>query len=425
MLSASATPARKAIFTTMLRVPIGQAEPGMRLAMRVLHPQRGNLLLNEGLPLDALLIRRLAELEVTEIWIEYPGAEQIRQYISPTLLVQQSQLVTTIAEMIDRVQRESYADLDFERYRKTIQGMIEALVSEPLSAAYIMELGGAAGSDLRHASEVCLLSVLLGLKLQGYLIEQRKRLLPRDARDVVSLGMGAMLHDIGKALLDPDVRDRYERERDQTDPHYREHVTLGHRMLSGAIASSAVGVVLHHHQHFDGSGFPASPGIDGALRGLAGEDIHVFARIACVANHFDRLRRPPSGQVQPRVRVLHAMLGTNLAARFDPVILAMLPAVVPAYPPGSIVRLSNDARAVVVHWHTEAPCQPTVQTLEDPTLPSHELTLAQIANNMPCGRTIDLRQEPELRVIEHDGQNVSADNFRLIQPPGSPQKNAA
>ncbi len=410
----------------MLRVPIGQAEPGMRLALPVLHPQRGNLLLNEGLPLDALLVRRLAELEVSEIWIEYPGTEQIKKYVSPTLLIQQSQMVSTIADMLDRVQRDAYADLEFENYRRTIQSMIEGLVSEPLSAAYIMELGGAASSDLRHASEVCLLSVLLGLKLQGYLVEQRKRLLPRDAKDVVSLGMGAMLHDVGKTQIDSAVRDRYERTRDQGDPHYREHVTIGHKMLSGAIASSAVGVVLHHHQHFDGSGFPTAAGLDGVQRGLAGESIHVFARIACVANHFDRLRRPFDGSIQPRVRVLRTMLGTNLASRFDPVILAMLPAVVPAYPPGSIVKLSNNLRTVVVEWHTEAPCQPTVQALDDSTtLIGDEAPAFDSAAAPPSGRQIDLRQEPEIRVVEHDGIDVSGDNFRLIQSAAEGHKNAA
>ncbi len=392
----------------MLRVPIGQAEPGMRLALPIIHPERGQLLLSDGFLLDGGLIRKLAELQITEIWIDFPDTEQIKQFVSPFILAQQSQLVTTIAEMLDRAQRDAHAPLEYERYRKTIQGMVESLVSEPLAAAYMMELGGGASNDRRHCSEVCLLSILLGLKLQGYLIEQRRRLMPKDARDVVSLGLGAMLHDIGKTQIDPDVRDRYEQTRDPRDARYREHVVLGQKMLSGAIAPSAVGVVLHHHQHFDGTGFPGGDTIVGAGRGLAGDDIHVFARIACVANHFDRLRRTADGQVQPRVRVLHKMLATPLASRFDPIVLATLPAVVPAYPPGSLVRLSNDVRAVVIDWHTEAPCQPTVQALRDGE--------DSIFDMRPDGHRIDLRQEPDLRVVEHDGVDVTSDNFRLINP---------
>jgi len=230
-----------------------------------------------------------------------------------------------------------------------------------------------------------------------------------------------MLHDVGKMLIDPAARERYERTRDHSDPEYREHVALGHKMITGAIAPSAAGVVLHHHQHFDGSGFPAADTRDGQARGLAGEDIHVLARIVCVANHFDRLRRPADGSVQPRVRVLRAMLGTRLAARFDPIVLATLPLVVPAYPPGSIVRLSSGERAVVTDWHTEAPCQPTVQLMCDADSNDQPID----ANSAREGEKIDLREASGLRVVEHDGVDVSGENFRLIQRLPEPSKNAA
>ena len=88
-----------------------------------------------------------------------------------------------IAAVFDEVHRGAHAQLDFPRYRQTLRDLIEALVGEPTSAAYILEMGGSAVSDLRHAAEVCFLSVLLGLKLQGYLVMQRRRLPPSHARN--------------------------------------------------------------------------------------------------------------------------------------------------------------------------------------------------------------------------------------------------
>jgi len=402
----------------MLRVPLIQALPGMRLALPVLHPQRGSILLTEGYGLDDPLIRRLREMEVGDLWIEYPDTAQIKQYVSPAILNQQTRVIGMVADMFDSVHRDAHAEIGFIDYRKTIQGLIEALVSEPTAASYIVELGGGALNDLRHASEVCLLSVLLGLKLQGYLVQQRKRLLPKDARDVVSLGLGAMLHDIGISAMDPQIRMRWEQTRDERDPEWRAHVTLGHKMMSGAIPPASAGVILHHHQHYDGSGFPTSIGFDQKQRGLAGDDIHVFARIVCVANHFDRQRRPAYGPLQPRVRVLKSMLAGKMTSRFDPVVLASLPLVVPAYPPGSVVTLSNAERAVVTAWHPEAPCQPTVQILPDSTP-----RLLRSANLSPLRH--DLRDRTDLLVVEHEGHDVSRDNFRLIAPAGEAQKSAA
>jgi HD-GYP domain-containing protein (c-di-GMP phosphodiesterase class II) len=401
----------------MLRLPIHEAKPGMVLALPVLHPQRGTMLLSEGFELQANVIRKLRELDVLDLWIEYPDTEQIKQFVSPAVLHQQSRVVELIAQTLDAAHRDAHAQVEFSSYKRTIQALIESLVTEPVAASYVVEMGGSSDNALRHAAEVCFLSVLLGLKLQGYIIQQRKRLRPKIARDVVSLAIGAMLHDVGMTALDESVRLRYEQARDEHDAEWRRHVTLGHKMLSGTIAPAAAGVLLHHHQHFDGSGFPAVRGRDGRMRGLAGEHIHVFARIVCVANHFDRLRRRSDGTLQPRINVLKQMLAGPLNRRFDPVIAAALPLVVPAYPPGSLVTLNNGERAVVAQWHAEAPCQPTVQVISE--------SLLRIPRSASLPVRYDLRQRRDLRIVEHDGQRVEGHNFNLIDTASQEEKSAA
>jgi HD-GYP domain-containing protein (c-di-GMP phosphodiesterase class II) len=389
----------------------------MKLAVPVLHPARGYTLLTEGFELDMPLIRKLNELDIHEFWIEYPSTEQIKQYVSPAVFQQQSQMISVVADMFDAVHQDAYARIDFPHYRRTLQSLIESLVNDPTAASYIVEMGGRGLNDLRHCSEVCFLSVLLGLKLQGYLIQQRKRLRPSDARDVVSLGLGAMLHDIGKMALPEYVRNRYETSRDQADREWRKHPELGHKLVTGTVAPAAAGCVLHHHQHFDGSGFPTSIGEDGKPHGLIGEQIHVFPRIVCVANHFDRMRKLGDGRLQPRVRVLKEMLLGPIASRFDPVVLAALPLVVPAYPPGSVVILNNREQAVVLQWHPEAPCQPTVQVIPG----DHELNSRRFAEPV----RYDLRDRTDLLVAEVDGVDVLRDNFRLMLPPDASKQNAA
>jgi HD-GYP domain-containing protein (c-di-GMP phosphodiesterase class II) len=392
----------------MLRVPIAEAEPGMKLAVDVCHPQRGNRLLRRGFELDRQMITKLADLRVHEVWIGYPDTAQIKQYISPVVMEYHGRMVSQVASMFDSVHRGAHARLDFPGYRRTLTDLICSLVGEPTAAMYIVEMGGAEDNNLRHASEVCFLSVLLGLKLQGYLVMQRRRLQPSQARNVVSLGLGAMMHDIGMTALDEGTRRRYGLTRDTSDPAWRRHPALGHRMVSGTISPAASGVVLHHHQHYDGSGFPTQTDSHGRRRGLVGEAIHVFARIVCVADHFDRLRYDVDGTVQPRVRVLRRLLMSDLTRRFDPVVLAALPLVVPAYPPGSVVTLNDGRRAVVLNWHPDSPCQPTVQLLNDDGPSSRD------DRDEPT--TIDLRERTDLLIAEQDGVNVSRDNFRLLIP---------
>jgi len=59
---------------------------------------------------------------------------------------------------------------------------------------------------ISHATAVAQLSVTMGLRLEQYLIRERSRLPARHAREVVNLGVGAMLHDIGKTKLQPEVQ---------------------------------------------------------------------------------------------------------------------------------------------------------------------------------------------------------------------------
>jgi HD-GYP domain-containing protein (c-di-GMP phosphodiesterase class II) len=376
----------------------------MKLALPILNPRHGNLLLKAGYVLDERIVSKLKEIEVREFWIDMPGSELIKQFVSPVVMETQGRIISELAEVFESAQERSPVRMNFGQYRRLLRGLIEELATDSSAAAYIAEMGGSAGSELRHSAEVCFISVLLGLKLEEYLVAQRRRLPAFEAKNIISLALGAMVHDLGYLRLPLEVRQRYLQDRNENDAEWRAHVALGHQAVSGSIRPAAAGVVHQHHQHYDGSGFPTVLDDSGHPRGLVGEEIHVFARIVCVANHFDRLHYGGDGTIRPRVRVLKRMMSEPLRRRFDPVVLAALPKVVPAFPPGSRVKLSNGERGIVIDWHLEDPCRPVVR------------------NDM--GITRDLRDYLHLCVVEHDGYDVRDDNFTLAQP-GDKNKAAA
>src|SRR5262249_47031041 len=146
-----------------------------------------------------------------------------------------------------------FAKLEYGDYRAAISGVMSHLLANPAAAVFIQELAGSEEPVLRHATNVCLLSILMGLKLDDYLIAERTRLSGYAARDVTSLGVGAMLHDIGMLRLDPAVVQRWNRWFDESDQEWRRHVTIGFEMVKDAIGPAAAAGVLHHHQKYDGS----------------------------------------------------------------------------------------------------------------------------------------------------------------------------
>lgn len=249
--------------------------------------------------------------------------------------------------------------------------------SEALSRAFVDKmlvqgescirlLGEIAGDKAStHAVNVTVLSLLLG-KAFG-LAEP----------DMLDLGVGAVLHDIGK--LDVPERLRH------SDGHlsaseamiYQEHVVRGvaqaRRM---GLGDGARRIIEQHHEHADGSGFP--------LR-LGGDRMSVAARIVALANRYDNLCNPnvPSHALTPHEAL--SLLFAQGKSRFDATILGGFIKMMGIYPPGSAVQLTDDRYALVVSVNSNRPLKPRV-LVHDRAVPPDEALL------------LDLEAEPQLGI---------------------------
>jgi putative nucleotidyltransferase with HDIG domain len=113
----------------------------------------------------------------------------------------------------------------------------------------------------------------LGLKIGRFLR------LAQEEMDV--LHRGGLLHDIGKLGIPVDILDKDGKLTKEEEKVMREHVRLGARILEPIAAyADVVPIVLHHHENFNGQGYP---------EGLAGKDISLGGRIFAVADSFDAL----------------------------------------------------------------------------------------------------------------------------------------
>jgi HD-GYP domain-containing protein (c-di-GMP phosphodiesterase class II) len=384
----------------MLRIETRNAKPGMKLALPVQLPQApSRLLLRVGYELTASTINKLAELRVRTLWVGYPSLSFLNEVVNQDTVRTQSVVAGQITKTFEAVQQQSSAKLPYHLYTRSISKLVNQLIGHPQSAVFLGDLSEAGDDLMRHSSSVTYLSLLMGLKLEGYLVKERRHVDPARAAEVVNLGLGAMLHDVGMTLLPEAVRERYEAGGDESDPGWREHTALGYRLVRGKISATAASTVLHHHQHYDGSGFA---GKDFPV--MRHKRIHIFARIVTVADQFDRLRYPPNRPVQPTVWALRCMLEAPLFHRYDPHVLDALLAVVPPYAPGSVVTLSDNRYAVVIDHHPLRPCRPIVQLIPDPS------SLGK--GDLPLGPILDLaEQSPGLFVAHCDGFDVGELNF--------------
>ncbi|MFG0305705.1 MAG: HD-GYP domain-containing protein [Phycisphaerales bacterium JB040] len=402
----------------MLRIRPEHAKPGLTLALPVFHPRsHDTLLLRSGVELTERSVMRLRQMSIPEIWVQYPRLEQVGGMIDPRVETGRAAVTRDIAEAFDLAGANMHARLEYRRYEDAVGTLMRTLTENRQANVFLTSIVDSGQPALRHATNVCYLSLLIGLSLGDYLEHERPKLPPPVARDVESLGVAAMLCDIGVMRLEPDVLERYAQTQDDSDEAWQEHVLIGYEMVRGNIDPTAASAVLNHHQKFDGTGFPWRTTLSGEAVALAGRDIHVFARIIAAADIFDRLVHPAhvpgscdlGEEPNPAVRALRQMLEPPRRAWIDPCVFAGLLQVCPPYPPGHLVTLSDGREAVVERWRHDDPCRPRVMEYRGPDWQGDL-------------ETIDLRERTDLCVASIDGVDVRADNFgpELLPTPYDP-----
>jgi HD-GYP domain-containing protein (c-di-GMP phosphodiesterase class II) len=260
-------------------------------------------------------------------------------------------------------------------------------------------LGSIDDALLRHSAEVSILALMLGLRLDGYLVDQRKKHMnSRHAKDVVNLGIGCMLHDVGELQLPEHQREsrRATFHPFDDDIAWQRHVQMGYNSLRGQVEPSAATVVLNHHQHFDGSGFPVLEGTEDAPDG---SDIHVFSRIAMAADTFQHLLHQ-NGVPQPTIVALWNVQNSSIRSWFDPIVMAALLAVTKPFIPGMVVTLSDRRHAIVTRTFEDTPCYPEVQVLNSPDLLHRKNTRGE-------REIVDLSVTPGLQIEAVDGYRIA------------------
>lgn len=203
-------------------------------------------------------------------------------------------------------------------------------------------LDGASGDAAsHHAVNVAVLAMLLG------------RACGLAGSDLAELGLGALLHDVGKLALPAQHRQApVAGARAAEVAAYRDHVAqglaLGRQM---GLAPAVLAVLAQHHEHADGSGFP---------QGLHQAGMALPARIVALVNAYDGLCHPPLGAPGLSPHEALAQLFAQRRAQFDPALLNALIRLLGVYPPGTLVQLTDERYALVTLASAGRALKPTV-----------------------------------------------------------------
>jgi putative nucleotidyltransferase with HDIG domain len=226
-----------------------------------------------------------------------------------------------------------------------------------------------------HALNVMLVSLLMGRSF-GF----------TDA-DLLDLGIGAMLHDIGK--IEMPFRLRHPDETFSPGEHrdYEEHVAHGLALARRmGLSAGATLIIAQHHEHADGSGFPLK---------LVSDRMTAAARIVAIVNRYDNLCNP---LFLAKALTPHESLSLLFAqgkSKYDTSILGAFIRMMGVYPPGSTVQLTDDRYAMVVAVNSTRPLKPSVVVHEAGVPRDQALVLdLEAADGLGIRRSIKPAQLP-------------------------------
>ena len=149
-----------------------------------------------------------------------------------------------------------------------------------------------------HSDRVSEYSVLIGKKLG------------LDEKTLHILKIGGLFHDIGKIGIPDSILLKESKLSDEEYSQIKNHPMIGVHMLGdAAIFSDILPIVKHHHERYDGRGYPSQ---------LVGDDIPYVARIAAVADTFDAMTSKRSYRDSLPIDVVRAEIERCSGTQFDP-----------------------------------------------------------------------------------------------------------
>lgn len=360
----------------MQRIAARDIVPGMVTAKSI-YSADGRLLLAEGTVFTCQYIRRLQELGVPVVYIRSPITADLE---IPEILAEETRVraVASVKQAFEDFR--SSKKIDIGQFRQMTEEIVDEIIRNRNAVFHLNDIRMYDDYTFAHSVNVCVLAVLVGVGLQY------------SPRQLYELGIGALLHDVGKMAIEKQILNKPERLTSIEMDMMRHHSELGFEILrrySSQLSWLSIHVAFQHHEKYDGTGYP---------RGLKSDEIHEYARITAIADVYDALTsdRPYRGSVNPGDAYEFMLAGSG--THFDPELLREFLRHVTPYPVGSMVKLNTGDIGVVTQVFSGLQTRPLVRLILNK---DNELYTTPIERDLSLELTVFVDQI-------HDEKSVAA-----------------
>lgn len=255
---------------------------------------------------DAAMLARLQASAVEEMWIDPARgvAGEADALAHAAELVERSR--AAVQALFDQVRMGDAAALPaaLSSAQPLVDDIVASVAHHPGAMLSLVRLRSSDDYTYSHSVAVCALMVALA---------QHMDMEPDAVREC---GLAGLLHDIGKATVPPEILNKPDRLTAAEFEAVKLHPVAGHALLNaaGGLSTLVTDVCLHHHERYDGTGYPSR---------LGGEFISLQARMGAVCDVYDAItsQRPYKAPWSPP-DALRRMAAWTREGHFDPAVFA-------------------------------------------------------------------------------------------------------
>lgn len=295
--------------------------------------EAGMPLLQQGVHVTNRIIQRLQQLNVQYVYIDDKISKNIEVAEAIPIKIRK-EAVSKIESSFKTLKRLKGTDITYclEKSSKDFTNIINSLMDSifdneelltVLSDAFIYD-----EYIYQHSLQVTIYTISIAHEMKY------------NAEEVRQIGIGAMLHDVGKMLIPQDILQKPGRLTNEEYDTMKKHTEYGFDMLRNlhTISLLSAHCAFQHHERLDGSGYP---------RGLVDFEIHPYAKIIAVADVFDAVtsNRVYRNKMLPSDGL--AIINEGAGTLYDKKVVEAFNRIIAAYPNGTVVLLSNGHRGIV------------------------------------------------------------------------------
>lgn len=324
----------------MRLILIDKVTPDMKLA-RSIYYSDNRILLQEGCSNINRFISKLKKYGINYIYVDDEQSYdiQLNDAISEQTRLKSKRIISEAMNDIT-----INGNLNFHNIRDAVSDIIDDLLSNKSILLNLTDIKNNDDYTFAHSVNFAVISVVIG------------KLLKYNYNELLNLGTGAILHDIGKAIIPNEILNKPGKLTKEEYKIIQEHPQIGFDMIKHNLDVNPLSraAILTHHEKYDGTGYPKQ---------LKGKDIHIHGRIVAVSDVFDALTSDRIYRSKWPIYQAVEYLTTLAGTQFDTDIVQLFVHNIATFPNGSVVLLSTGEKAIVKEQNRDLPTRPIVRVL--------------------------------------------------------------